>query len=54
MMKFDINGPVAKKVLGIGTAIVMGAITVVSTLADQKQAAEFENLKKIVDELQNK
>ena len=49
-----INVDVAKKALGVAAALVMGCVTVVSTLADQKKAAEFEDMKKVLSELQNK
>lgn len=48
---FNINGDVVKKVMGIGSAIVMGVVTVANALSDQKKAAEFEEMKKTLAEL---
>lgn len=54
MSKINLNGPVAKKVLGIAGAVVMGLVTVSNALAEQKKAQEFEDMKKTLSELQNK
>lgn len=48
-LKFD-----AKKILGIASAAVMGIVTVVNALSDQKKAQEFEDMKKTLSELQDK
>lgn len=52
MKKIDIGSPVAKKVLGFASAAVMGVVAVVNALSDQKKAAEFEDMKKTLSELQ--
>ena len=51
-VKFDINSPVAKKVLGIASAVVMGIVTVTNALSEQKKNQEFEEMKKTLSELQ--
>ena len=51
-MKFDINSPVVKKVLGIASAVVMGVVTVTNALSEQKKNQEFEEMKKTLSELQ--
>ena len=48
-LKFD-----GKKILGIGSAVVMGIVTIVNALSDQKKAQEFEDMKKTLSDLQNK
>lgn len=48
---FNINGDVVKKVAGVASAIVMGVVTVANALSDQKKAAEFEQMKKTLEEL---
>ena len=51
MKKFDLSKIDTKKLLGIGTAIVMGVVTVASALADQKKDQEFEEMKKTLSAL---
>lgn len=55
-MKFKefIESDGLKKGLGIASAIVMGVVTVANTLAEQKKAREFDEMKKAISELQNK
>lgn len=53
-MKINLNNPTVKKVCGIVSAVVVGAIATVNALADQKKAQEFEDMKKVLSELQNK
>ena len=50
-MKINLD---AKKILGIASAVVMGTVTVINALSDQKKAQEFEDMKKTLSELQNK
>lgn len=54
MMKFDLTGSKARLIKTIGTALAMGVVAVVTSLNDQKQAAEYEKLRNIIEELQNK
>ena len=51
-VKFDINSPVVKKVLGVASAVVMGIVTVTNALSEQKKDQEFEEMKKTLSELQ--
>lgn len=48
-----INGDALKKGLGVLSVIAAGAVAVANALSDQKKEAEFEGLKKAVEELQN-
>lgn len=50
-MKVNFNGDTFKKVMGIGSAIVMGVVTIANHLSDQKKAEEFEAMKKTLAEL---
>jgi hypothetical protein len=54
MSKFNIDNDGVKKVLGIVMAVGTGVLAVINTLADQKKAQEFEDMKKTLSELQNK
>ena len=48
------NSPGLKKGLGIATVIFAGISAVASAITDQKKEHEFEDLKKVVSELQKK
>lgn len=50
-MKINFNGDTAKKLAKMVPAIVMGVVTIVSQLSDQKKAEEFEAMKKTLAEL---
>lgn len=50
-MNINLGNLDAKRIIGVATALGMGAMTVLSTLTDQKRAIEFEELKKTVSEL---
>ena len=52
MKKFDLGNPLVKKGFGIASAVVMGIVAVSNALSDQKKAAEFEDMKKTLSELQ--
>lgn len=56
MMKImnAINNPAVKKGMGIASAVFTGVVAVAGALADQKKAAEFEEMKKTLAELKNK
>ena len=56
MMKASefIKSPAVKKVLKIASTAVAVAVAVSGVISEQKQAEEFENLKKAVSDLQNK
>lgn len=53
MSKFNLNGDVVKKVIGIASVAVAGIMAVTNALSDQKKQQEFEDLKKAVADLQN-
>ena len=44
----------AKKALSMVAAVGCGVVAVMNSLSDQKKAAEFEDMKKALAELQNK
>ena len=48
------NSPGLKKGLGIATVVFAGISAVASAITDQKKEQEFEDLKKVVSELQKK
>lgn len=50
-MKIKFDGPVVKKVVGIVSAVAVGAVAVVNALSEQKKAQEFEEMKKTLSEL---
>ena len=50
-MKVNFDGDTVKKVLGIGSAIVMGVVTVANALSEQKKGEEFEAMKKTLADL---
>lgn len=52
-MKINLNGPVAKKIISYGSVVITGVVAVIGALADKKHAQEFEDMKKVVSELQN-
>ena len=52
-MKINLKNPALKKGLGIASIVFSGLVAVVGAIADQKQAQEFEDMKKVVSELQN-
>ena len=55
MAKLDfVKKPGFQKGLGIAAAIVAGISAIRSTLSEQKKDQEFEDLKKAVNDLQNK
>ena len=49
-----LKNPAVKKGMGIASAVVSGLIAVDSKLSSQKKEAEYEALKKTVEELKNK
>lgn len=53
-MKFKLENETVKKVLGFVPVAVAGVVAVFNALSEQKQAQEFEALKKAVSELQEK
>ena len=52
MKKIEVNTQLVKKVAGIASAVVMGVVAVANSLSDQKKAAEFEEMKRTLSELQ--
>lgn len=53
-MAFNIKNVDPKKVWNIVLPVVAGAVAIINTVSDQKKEAEFESIKKAIDELQNK
>ena len=53
-MKFELNNPMLKKVFGIASVLLAGAIAVSNALSDQQKEQDLENLKKTVSDLQDK
>ena len=53
MLKF-IGNPIFKKGLGVASIVVSGVTAVIGALADQRKAREFEEIKRVVSELQKK
>lgn len=49
-----VNNPLFKKGLGIAGAVMMGIVTMSDALANQRKEREYEEMKKIVSELQKK
>lgn len=49
----NVNKDLVKKGLGIASVVVTGVVAVVNALSDQKKEAEFEGMKKAIEELQN-
>lgn len=54
VVKFNIQNPIAKKGLGIASALFMGVVAVSSALSEQKREKEFEDMKKTISELKSK
>lgn len=55
MGKLDLLKKVdVKKVVSMAAAVGCGVVAVMNSLSDQKKAAEFEDMKKALAELQNK
>lgn len=48
-----VDKELVKKGLGIASIVMTGLVAVVSALSDQKKAAEFDDMKKAIEELQN-
>lgn len=49
----NVNKDLVKKGLGVLSVVAAGAVAVVNALSDQKKEAEFEGMKKAIEELQN-
>lgn len=48
-----VNTDLLKKGLGVLSVIAAGAVAVANAISDQKKEAEFEGMKKAIEELQN-